>query len=276
MMYLTSPPSPPSMFLFLSKLLPLLIYPLGLACLLLVLALVWVWRRPRWAALAIGLALVVLLASSNTWVATAMMRSLEWRHLPAADLPQAEAIVVLGGAVKPEVPPRPWIDVAEEGDRVLHGAQLYLADKAPLLIFSGGRITWGQGGQRSEADDMAELAMALGVPSNAIVTETASLNTYQNAVNVRTILKARNIDTLLLVTSALHMPRALAIFRKQGMDAVPAPTDFHITEKSLNLARTTWQEQVLSWMPQTDNLHYLTRALKEYIGMAIYKLRGWL
>jgi uncharacterized SAM-binding protein YcdF (DUF218 family) len=265
------------MFLFLSKLLPLLVYPLGLACLMLVLALVLIWRqRPRWATLAISLALALLLASSNSWMATALMRSLEWQHLPTADLPQAEAIVVLGGAIKSEMPPRPWIDVAEEGDRVLHGAQLYLADKAPLIIFSGGRITWGQGGVRPEAEDMAELAIALGVPSAAIITETESLNTYQNAVNVREILEERGIQTILLVTSALHMPRSLAIFKRQGLAAVPAPTDFHITEDVLTLAQTTWQGQVLSWIPQTENLHYLTRALKEYIGIGIYRLRGWL
>jgi len=62
------------MFLFLSKLLPLLLYPLGLACGLLVAALVLLKRRPRWARGAIALALALLLVSSNNWVATGVMR----------------------------------------------------------------------------------------------------------------------------------------------------------------------------------------------------------
>ncbi|MGB3312028.1 MAG: YdcF family protein [Nodosilinea sp.] len=264
------------MFLFLSKLLPLLIYPLGLACLLLVVALVLINRRPRWATGAIALALILLLVSSNNWVSTGIMRSLEWRYPDSVNLPEAEAIVVLGGSIKPQFPPRPWIDVAEEGDRVLHGARLYLAGKAPLLVFSGGRITWGQGQIRSEAEDMAELAAALGVPNRAMLMEPDSLNTFENATYTQVLLADRGIKRILLVTSAMHMPRALAIFRKQGFEAIPAPTDFHVAPDPQDSGQNTWQGRALNLMPQTENLHYLTRALKEYLGIGIYWLKGWL
>ncbi len=264
------------MFLFLSKLLPLLIYPLGLACVLLVLALVWRRRRPGWSTGAIALALGLLLLGSNSWVATAAMRSLEWRYLPNAPLPAADAIVVLGGAIKPALPPRPWIDLAEEGDRVIHGAQLYLAGKAPVVIFSGGRITWGQGPDRPESADMTALAMALGVPDNAIIQEPESLNTFQNAVYTKVILEEQGLGRILLVTSALHMPRSLAIFAKQGIDAIPAPTDFHGVYDPFDPARTTWQGQLLSLMPQSGHLDRVTNVLREYIGIGIYWLRGWL
>jgi len=217
------------MFLFLSKLLPLLVYPLGVALLLLLAALILLWQRPRWAATAIVTAGLILVISGNGAVASAMLRSLEWRYLPPPTLPQAEAIVVLGGAIKTHEPPRPWIDVTEQGDRVLHGARLYLNEKAPLLILSGGRITWGEDQKGSEAEDMAQLAVALGVPQSAIVIEPNSLNTRQNAVNVQTILNERSLQRILLVTSALHMPRALAVFQNLGIDAIPAPTDFHVT-----------------------------------------------
>jgi uncharacterized SAM-binding protein YcdF (DUF218 family) len=261
-------------FLFLSKLLPLLIYPLGLVCVLLGVALVLIRRRPRWATGAIALALVLLLVSGNDWVATGAMRSLEWRYSNSLDLPQAEAIVVLGGAIRPQLPPRPWIDVAEEGDRVLHGARLYLAGKAPLVVFSGGRITWGQGQTRSEAADMAELAEALGVPARAMLLEPDSLNTFENAAYTKALLAARGIEQILLVTSAMHMPRSLAIFAKQGFEVTPAPTDFHVVSSPAD--NPTWQSRTLNLMPQTENLHYLTRALKEYLGIVIYWLRGWL
>ena len=93
------------MFLFLSKLLPLLVYPLGIALLLMVAALILLWKRPRWAAGAIVAAGLMLVMSGNGAVASAMMRSLEWRYLPNQPLPEAGAIVVLGGAIKPQQPP---------------------------------------------------------------------------------------------------------------------------------------------------------------------------
>lgn len=262
------------MFLFLSKLLPLFVYPLGLTCLLLLVALGLIWRRPRWAAGAIALALLLLIVSGNPSLSNTVIKSLEWQHLPPATLPQAEAIVVLGGAIKPAVAPRPWVDVAEAGDRVLHGARLYQAGKAPLLILSGGRITWKDGGP-SESGDMALLAMALGVPRSAIAEDPTSLNTYENAVNVKAILQQRKIKRVLLVTSAMHMPRSLLIFQRLGIEAIPAPTDFLITERSFQETRETWQGRLLSLIPQADELALTTKVLKEYIGIGVYWLRGW-
>ncbi len=92
------------MFLYLSKLLPLFFYPLGLACVSLVVALVTLWKRPRIAASAISLALSLLLFCSNAWLAKSLVRSLEWQNLPPAQMPNAEAIVVLGGATKSAFP----------------------------------------------------------------------------------------------------------------------------------------------------------------------------
>ncbi len=263
------------MFLFLSKLLPIFLYPLGLACILMIVALVTLWKRPRWAAIAISLALLVLLLASNGWVSNAVVRSLEWQNIPAAELPKAPAIVVLGGGVLPKNPPRPWVEVAQEGDRVLYGAKLYREGKAPTIILSGGRIDWKNGGP-SESQDMAEIVEAMGVPKSAILQDPTSLNTYENAVNVKKILDTKNIERrVLLVTSALHMPRSIAIFKRQGIDAIPAPTDFLVTEGNLK-EQDTWQGKLLNLLPDTGRLGDTTRALKEYIGIGVYRLRGWL
>ncbi|NJL35594.1 MAG: YdcF family protein [Leptolyngbyaceae cyanobacterium SM1_4_3] len=263
------------MFLFLSKLLPLFVYPLGLSCLLLLLALILLWRKPRFAALSIVLALILLLAGGNTWVANQLVQSLEWQHIPSFELPTADAIVVLGGGIKPETPPRPWVDVSEAGDRPLYGAQLYQQGKAPFLILSGGRIDWKDGGP-SESADMAKIVEALGVPATAILQDPSSLNTYENAVNVRQILRERNLNRVLLVTSAMHMPRSLRIFQKQGIEAIPAPTDFLVTERSTQETSQTTEGLVLSLIPDAEPLQQTTRALKEYLGLLVYRLKGWL
>jgi len=264
------------MFLFLSKLLPLFVYPLGLTCLLLVVALVCFWQRPRVAATAIFLALLVLVMGSNHLVARALVRSLESR-VPVVELPQAAAIVVLGGGTKPALPPRPWVDLSEEGDRALYGARLYRQGKAPLLILSGGRISWsGDAVWKShpESQDMAEIVQAMGVPKQAILQDPDSLNTHENAVNVQRIIKTKGVQgQVLLVTSAFHMPRSLLIFKHQGIDAVAAPTDFLITNRD---REQNFQDYLLALLPDADQLQRSTKALKEYVGLVIYRLRGWL
>lgn len=263
------------MFLFLSKLLPLFLYPLGLACVLLVVALVMWWRRSRWVPLPVVLALIVLLLGSNSWVANSLVQSLEWQHIPVGKLPTADAIVLLGGATKSAFPPRPAVDLSEEGDRVLYAAQLYREGKAPVVIASGGRIDW-RGGGVAESSDMADILVTLGVPNSAILQDSKSLNTYQNAVNVRQIMQERGIRRVLLVTSAMHMPRSLRIFQRQRIDAIPAPTDFLITPQELNEPNSSPQAILLNLVPDADQLKNTTRALKEYIGTVIYRLRGWL
>jgi uncharacterized SAM-binding protein YcdF (DUF218 family) len=263
------------MFLFLSKILPLFIYPLGLACVLMVAALVLWWRKSRWTPLPIVGALIVLLVASNPWVSTTLARSLEWRYLPEGELPQAEAIVLLGGSTRPADPPRPMADVTEAGDRVFYAAKLYKDQKAPLIIATGGRIDWMGGGQ-PEAADMAQLLEFMGVPATAIIQEPKALNTYQNAVNVKKILQDRGIERVLLVTSALHMPRSLAIFKRQEIEAIPAPTDFLIARREIENRSSSSLSIFYTLIPDLEPLNTTTKAIKEYIGFAVYRLRGWL
>lgn len=182
--------------------------------------------------------------------------------------------MVLGGAVRAQEHPRPWVEVAEAGDRPLYGSRLYLQRKAPVIIFSGGRIPWYGGyGATPESTDMAEIAKVMGVPSSAILEDKTSLNTRQNAENVKKIVEAKGINSILLVTSAAHMPRSLRIFRKLGMNVIPAPTDF-LTTKAPSGQETNVRILINS-LPDAGRLFESTRALKEYIGTFVYWLRGW-
>lgn len=235
------------------------------------------WRYPRVAAVAISLALLVLLLTGNYWTSSWLLRSLEWQNIPITSLPRAESIVVLGGGTEPAFAPRPWINLNEEGDRVLYGAKLYREGKAPLLILSGGRIHWQGSEESPESADMAEIAQTMGVPKSAILQDSGSLNTYQNAVNVKKILNSQGVGLrVLLVTSALHMPRSLLIFKHQGIEAIAAPTDFQVTEEDLRQMQSSSQAILLSLLPNVDSLQQSTRALKEYIGLVVYRFRGWL
>jgi uncharacterized SAM-binding protein YcdF (DUF218 family) len=267
--------SPSFMFLYLSKLLPLFFYPLGFACVLMVVALLTLRKRPRIATFSIALALILLLFSSNAWASRNLVRSLEWQYITKGELPSAEAIVVLGGATKSPLPPRPTVDLSESGDRVIYSAQLYRQKKAPLIILSGGRIDW-KGSGSPEATDMAAILTSIGIPETAIIQEPDSLNTHENAVNVSKILKIRGIKKVLLVTSAMHMPRSLLIFKRQNIDAIPAPCDYLVSEGEIEELSSTPKSALLSLFPDTSNLDDFTKALKEYIGTIVYWLRGWL
>jgi uncharacterized SAM-binding protein YcdF (DUF218 family) len=102
------------------------------------------------------------------------------------------------------------------------------------------------------------------------------LNTYENAVNVRKILESRGIKKVLLVTSAMHTPRSLKIFQRQGVEVIPAPTDFIVSRSDLEELIATPKSTILNLFPTADNLNDFTNALKEYIGYLVYALRGWL
>jgi uncharacterized SAM-binding protein YcdF (DUF218 family) len=263
------------MFLFLSKLIPLFFYPMGAACLLLVIALVLWLIKSKLTPAFISAALIILFLSGNTWVSNWLAQSLEWQNIPKAELPIADAIVILGGGIRSQAYPRPDVDFSEAGDRVWYGASLYRAGKAPKIIVSGGRIIW-KGGGSPESEDLTKLLVTMGVPKADIIPEGDSMNTRDNAVYVQKILKANNFKTILLVTSAMHMPRSMAIFQHLGIKAIAAPTDFRVSQLELDEPNLQTESVILSLMPDDENLAVTTSAIREYIGMWVYKVKDWI
>lgn len=259
-------------FVFLSKFLPLFIYPLGLIALLLALALAW--RRGR--RLFIALALIILWLGGSRYVAYTLVRSLETRY-PSVVLPEAGAIVILGGGVRGSDPPRPITEVNEAGDRLLYGAKLYHEGAADLVVVTGGSIGWlTPEGIDAEAKAMFDLMSLLGVPPEAILLESNSRNTYENALYTRQILAGKGIGEIILVTSAMHMPRALPLFEAQGLRVIPAPTDFLVSDAEWShLWRGGPVATIVNLVPDVEYMTYTTRAIKEYIGLVVYSVRGW-
>ncbi len=263
------------MFLYFSKLLPPLVYPVGLITILILIAL-FSTRRPKLQRASLLLALGVLFIAGNRWVADGLVRSLEWQYLPPGDIPRAEAIVLLGGGTLSAEPPRTMVEMTSAGDRVLYAAELYRQGKADRILVSGGGIDWISK-VASPAEEMAYLLERFQVPQEAILLEPDSRNTYENALYSREILEPMGINRIILVTSATHMPRSVALFKRQGFEVVPAPTDFRITQSSWEqLFSPSLPTQVLNLLPSAENLSQTTGALKEYIGLFIYNLRGWL
>ena len=264
------------MFVFLSKFLPQFVYPLGLVSVLLVVALL-VRSRPRLRTGLLIACLVVLWVGGNRWVAAWLTRSLEWRYLPPASFPQVDAIVVLGGGTDPAVFPRSTVEVNGAGDRVIYAARLYKQGVAPHLLLSGGYITWTEDRPSTPAQEMADLLKLMGVPDSALWLQNRSQNTYEDAFFSSQMLKEKGIQRVILVTSASHMPRAVPLFLAQGIDVIPAPTDYSLSREDFRpLTLDTLPGYLTNLVPDATSLRGTTTALKEYIGMAVYGLQGWL
>lgn len=257
------------MFVFISKLLSPLVYPLGLSFGLWVAAGVLRWRcRRRWSDRLVWAGVGVVVFFSNPGVAGVLLGSLEndFELVAPQDAPRVDAIVVLGGVTAAPIPPRRTVEVHDSFDRLLHGLRLWKAGRAPVLVLSGGVITYLVGSDVPEADRLATLAAEYGVPRQALLLERTSRNTRENAVHTARLLADRGLERVLLVTSASHMRRAYGAFRAAGVEAIPAPTDIQVVPRPWSPARL---------LPDTEALRASSRAIKEYVGLLAYWLRGW-
>ncbi|CAK6688432.1 YdcF family protein [Synechococcus sp. BA-124 BA4] len=263
-------------FLF-SKLLPQLLYPLSLGLLL---ALTGQLMRPRrrWSGSLGGLGLALLWISAMPLTARELVWGLEDRSaaLTPAPVPVGDAIVVLGGGLRAALPPRTGVEVNEAGDRLLSGIRLLREQRAPLLLLSGGRVSFSSGDPApAEALSARSLALELGVPADRLLLSDQARTTAEEAKDLRRIGLSRGWRTVLLVTSALHMPRALASFRRQsGFEVVPVACDYLLPARD-QLGTPTVGSVMLSLWPDAGSLLLSSLAIKEHLGLLVYQLRGW-
>ena len=207
-------------------------------------------------------ALAWSLPATSLWLGGALES--RYPHLKPTESPTADAIVVLGGNTANGR--ANWFLPYDKDTAVVRvdtAAQLYLAGRAPKVVLSGGALE----GDVSEARGMAHAIRQQGVPESALILENASRTTYENAALTEDQLKTRGIGKVLLVTSALHMPRAMAAFSKQGVVAIAAPAPPQIVapaDGSLN-----------PWLPDQRTFDASRSIIKEYAGLFVYWLRGW-
>jgi uncharacterized SAM-binding protein YcdF (DUF218 family) len=183
---------------------------------------------------------------------------------------------VLGGGTEPEIAPRKMVEVNAAADRVLYGAKLYKENKAaPVILLSGGDIDFLDQSTSTPAEDMAQLMELMGIPRKALIIQNQSQNTYEDAEFSCRMIKENKFEKVILVTSALHMPRSVALFESQGCEVIPAPADFTITQASWErLWHPSIEEFFLNLLPSYTHLSMVTKTMKEYFGMFYYKLTG--
>lgn len=202
---------------------------------------------------AAGLALTWLL--STPIVADGLMRAAE--PYPPLDLSKpvaAQAIVILAGGVRVHAPeyggrPAPSSTTLQ---RIVYGALVARTTGLPVLV----------SGSHAEAAAMRTfLSQSLGVTPRWI--ENHSRDTEQNAEKSAAILEPAGVHRIVLVTSSEHMVRALTEFRAAGLDVVPAPAEMW----------TRREQSFLVWVPNADALVRSHRALYEYLGRLVQRVR---
>ena len=185
------------------------------------------------------------------------------RHV--ATFPAADAIVLLGGSFDQTTDEWTYPELNGAADRVWHAARLYHAGKAPLILVSAGSA-WPAPGVQSPAVATRLLLVDFGVPESAIILEADSRSTRENATHTATAAAAHGIEQVLLVTSAWHMRRAEAAFKRVGFDVIPAPADY---------ARLRATTRIPSFLPLATALQHSSQVWREYLGFLVYRLRGW-
>lgn len=254
------------------KLISWLVYPLTWVILIWLMAIGLRWFRiHRTAQILTSVAFIMLWIISMPITGQWLLHQLEQRYpeQPITAIQPADAILLLGGGLTGAAPPwRLSYDANDAIDRVLYTAQLYHAGKARLIIASGGYFP-EQAVQQSEASAMKALLIQLGVDANAIIEEAHSQTTYENMNNTQPILNNAQVSRLLLVTSAAHMPRALATAQRRFGNQI------QIEAASCDVRIVNHQYLLLDYLPQAGGLALFTQAWHEWIGNILYHLKGY-
>jgi uncharacterized SAM-binding protein YcdF (DUF218 family) len=220
----------------------------------------WFTRRFRpWSTGLFAAALLVGIVFSSNKVAQTLLEPLEraypaWTAEHAASANPEYIVIFTAWSGKDATLMSGMLLNDSSAFRVLAAVELWRLHREAKIIVSGlPRV----------ADDMADALISLGVPREAIDIERESANTRDSTVNCAKLLAGRRFA---LVTSAGHLPRSMGLFAKQGLNPIPVPTDYRLPG--------TWGG--LAWLPSPRGLAASDLAVHEYLGLAWYRMRGWL
>jgi uncharacterized SAM-binding protein YcdF (DUF218 family) len=222
-------------------------------------------RRRRAGTVLLVLSAAVLVAFSSDAVADRLLAALE-RGARSTYRPDVvyDAVIVLGGLVD-AAPSRASgeTELNDAVERVLRGFELYRAGRVRNVLLSGG-LVFPQPGDVSEADRLAGKLAQWGVPPDRIAVDRSSRNTRENAIESSKIAAARGWRTLLVVTSAVHAPRAVGCFRAVGLAPDVLPVDHRAGDG-----------QGRGWLPRIASLAKSADAFRELAGRVAYQLAGY-
>ena len=244
--------------IYFHKILPLLFSPLFLIISLIILGLILNSKKISLTGIAILIIFSVPIVSNKL---LAYLES-DYELIKPSKVESADAIVVLSG-MDSTIKTKDGLEY-EWGsgiDRFFTGIDLFNLNKAPTLIFTGGKLPWSIG--VPEGEFLKKEAIKLGVPKkNILITENVE-NTDQEAKAIKKLLLLDN-PKIILVTSAFHMPRAQLVFEAAEINVIPFPVDFRIVAQKITF---------MSFIPSADSFKATSFFVREMIGRAYYNLK---
>ena len=244
--------------IYLHKLLPLIVSPLGLLIALMLLALVFRRQWPVYVALMVLLVCSFPLTARSIWVGLES----EYQYQPPTRVPQADAVLVLGGMLGGFETEDGYVTEWGDPDRFFVGLQLVKLGKADRLIFTRGQMPWSD--SPPEGELLKQKALEMGISPQQILLTSIVSNTAEEASAVKGLMAENGLNKIILVTSSFHLPRAKLLFDRSGVETYPYPTDFKASSRDV-----TW----LHFIPSADAFRDTSSGIREYIGRLYYLLK---
>lgn len=244
--------------IYFHKILPLMVSPLFVITLLLLWGLISRSYRICFAAI------VILVTCSVPIFSNKLIFYLEREYKLAhpSTVEKANAIVVLSGMVRAiETNDGFQFEFSEASDRIFAGIELFEEKKSPVIILTQGKLPWSVG--VSEGEHLRNLAIKMGVPPDNIILTEMVQNTDQEAKSVKKIVSGLD-HSVLLVTSAFHMPRAKKVFEAADIKVIPFPVDFLTSADTVT---------IIDFIPSAYGFYNTSFFVREMIGRAYYRLK---
>jgi len=244
--------------IYLHKLLPLIVSPLGLLISLMLIALVLRRQWPVYWALVILLICSFPLTARSIWVGLES----EYQYQPPTTVPQADAVLVLSGMLGGFETEDGYVTEWGDPDRFFVGLQLVKLGKADRLIFTRGQMPWSD--SPPEGELLKQKALEMGISPQQILLTSIVSNTAEEASAVKGLMAEYGLNKIILVTSSFHLPRAKLLFDRAEVETYPYPTDFKAASRDI-----TW----LHFIPSADAFRDTSSGIREYIGRLYYWLK---
>ena len=243
--------------IYINKILPIIVSPLGLIIFLLFFGTL---RRKTLPSL---IALIFLIVLSLPFVSRQLTKLLEQNYtlISPNDVDTADAVVVLSGMIR-TIKQNNGInyEFTDAVDRILAGTELLKLNKAQKIILTRGKLPWNKGAP--EGEFLSQFLRSRGIDQNKIVLTEVVQNTNDEAKAISKMLPQNS--EVILVTSAFHMPRAEKVFQNQNLKVVPYAVDFRSSTKKID---------ILDFLPQANAFNDSNFYFREIIGRAYYSLR---
>ena len=251
------------MFFVLSKILTIFIFPLPF---FLTLSLIFsFFIQEKKIRFGLFFCLLSLWIFSTFFVSQFLIHSLEKNYPPKKihQLETVDAIVVLGGMLNQFVLHKNQIELLSSADRLTDAIYLFFEKKAKIIVYTGGSGSLFHQ-DISEGQVAKKFFLRFKIPKENFIIEAKSRNTIENAIYTKEILQKHKIKSILLITSAFHMRRALESFHSQGIKKIISyPTDYRSLERKFTFEFL---------IPSVGGLENSTIAIKEWIGLLAYKI----